>query len=192
MWALTPFESDVANVSVVHASLSNAIQAAINGLYNGSVTVKAMVIDGTGNVGYGIPPTGTPTAGTLSITTGASGTVAPGTTVPAGTFYKESALFGFARIEANAAIDGEFNLNAISHPSPGVYTFTFNGQPANGGNRVAVAVTAFGGGVAPFVLFQVTLIGPVAGNLQVGVTAFDAHNAFTATDTGLSILVFGG
>ena len=169
-WPLTPFETDIANVTVVHASLATALQAAIQGLTAGSMTLKAAVIDGVGAVGYSTPsPTGTPTAGTLLISTGASGTVAPTTTVPHGTQYKESALFGWAASDSTGTFLQGLNVKSVSRTGLGQYTVTFNGAPANTTARLDPIITPGVHATGKYPLFQPATAASLdgGGNLQI-------------------------
>lgn len=129
-WPLSPLTTYVANsVPTIKAFDLNAIQAAINSLFGGTLSVKSLRFDGTGGVAAA-PPTGTG-----QVTGLVAGTAVPTTTFAMGTIGVGSIVGGWALITGAGALIRGYNVVTVSRTGGGAaagdYTVVFSPTPAD-------------------------------------------------------------
>lgn len=202
-WPSTSYESCVANTTVVHAALLNAIQSAINGIINATYSLKSVEIDGTGGSVV------VPVAGTLRVSAAGSGTTAPTTTVSAGRAYKAGVPVAWARIKSDGTLRRGYNVKdepgallGARHPAAGDFRVRFNiaigdmdytsvvATPKADGNYYSVSTAT--GSDGGFLYAQITIwkTESVTVDSDSG-TAVNVSRAPALVDAEFSVLVFG-
>jgi hypothetical protein len=132
------FETITAGVTTAKKSLADAIQSAINNLFNGDLTITKIHIDGAG----GNPGLATP--GTIRLDAKASGNVAPTTVVPLNSTFGDGLLIGRGRVVVVGAGIANFrgyNIKSVVRTGVGTYTVTFNTAPTQATVATLLAVS---------------------------------------------------
>lgn len=188
-WPLTPLTSYVAGTTpAIKAADLNAMQATTNQQIAGTVTVAALVCDGTGG------SAATPVAGTIKPSSVASGVGLPNTAVPWGTCYKDQVLFGGARVNSGGTLATGLNVKTINYTASGQYEVVLNGQPTNTG-RLRAQVSSFNNGAylgtaGHQLTFDVDSISTSGSDIAVTVFVYDETGA--KRDAGFCLEVWGG
>lgn len=186
-WPLTPYETCTANVTVVHAALATAIQAAINGIIGATYSLRATYVDGTGgNVVAG-------RAGTGRVSAADSLDSTPTPTVALGEFGRGLVLIGWAVIAAGGTIVRGINVFSVGHSGTGAYEITFNTAPTY--RTVGCPMASITSGSDSVIISCNTQDN--GGRIQVNVLTGTANaptsgavTAFTAADKNHQVLLF--
>lgn len=185
-WPLTPLTTYLAGGSpAIKAFDLNAIQAAINSIVGGVLSLKALVLDGTGGLAVA-PRDGTGVCtGTVSSTTFPSPL-----SYPAGGVLARGTLpIGWAVVASTGVLLNGFNVLSgpgVVRTGAGVYEITFNAEPSTASVCAIVTPTTFS------LLFQAepSLVGAKL-KIKVSIWAPVAPPVPSPTDCGFSLLVFG-
>lgn len=145
-WPLSRIQTFLANsVPVISASFLNSLQDAAVALFNGVISVKALVADATGaNV---VAPTAGDIAASRSLRAGraaAAGT-APTGAVEAGELTKGLVPVGWCYTLGNGTLQRGVNVYAVSRTAQGVYEITFD-RVLTDATKTCPLVTIFGSG----------------------------------------------
>lgn len=178
-WPNSPLTAYVANsVPAIKAADLNAMQAQEVAVSTGTISLAAVVVDGTG----GATVTGRAGTAKVSASDSTSGASFPMPVVAAGEISKGSVAIAWATVNGTTLLTGGFNVHAApTHPGTGHYGCTFSCVPAH----YAFVVTALYNGVASASWYNSSVAG---GFLSVEV--FTSINGSLA-DCEFSIVVFG-
>lgn len=144
-WPLSRIQSFLANsVPVISAAFLNGVQDVVVALFNGVISVKALVADATGaNV---VAPTAGDIAASRSLRAGraaAAGT-APTGAVEAGELTKGLVPVGWANM--NGTLQRGVNVYAAARTAQGIYEITFD-RVLTDATKTCPVVTIYGSGV---------------------------------------------
>jgi hypothetical protein len=152
-WPSTPLTTySAGNPPAIQAADLNAFQSAINGIINGTYSLRGVVVDGTGGSVV------VPLAGAALVAALLTGTTAPTTAYASATLGIGTVCSGWARITGAGALLRGFNVESTARTggSPtGDYTLTFRNKRTDADN-VCAWVTVVGTGtpaVADFTSF---------------------------------------
>lgn len=169
------------NGTVVSPDFLNDVQDKIVGVYGGTLSLKAMVVDGTG-AAVTAPTAGTMTASgnisapTMTPTTAISGTVAPTTATTLNKLYKELVPIAAGHVTAAGALYWGVNINSVTRTGSGAFYVTL--------------VTAATGVNTYFVLAQVhnyANAGGSVGIIPANTSASRIDFALQLTNTGATL-----
>lgn len=185
-WPLTPLTTYLAGLPpAIKAFDLNAIQATINSIVGGVLSLKALVLDGTGGLVVA-PPAGTGVCtGTVSSTTFPSPL-----SYPAGGVLARGTLpLGWAVVASTGVLWNGYNVFSgpgVVRTGVGVYEITFNAEPSTASVCAIVTPTTFP------LLFQAepSLVGAKL-KIKVSIWAPLAPPIPSPTDCGFNLLVFG-
>lgn len=188
-WPNTPLTTYIAGTTpAVKAADLMSLQSGINGIINATYSLRAVVVDGTGGAVVA------PVPGTLKAQATGSSAGVPGTAVAWGLFYKESAVFGFARVNELGQVIAGFNaktepgaLGGGDHPVAGSYFLRFHGAPTNIARCTAAATARFAGAPRFIEVNNVSLDGADT-LVQVNIW----NSAGVLTDSWFDVHIFGG
>lgn len=117
-WPLARIIDYVPEETLIEASALNAIQDAQIGVCTGTLTLKAVVVDGVGG------STAAPLAGTLTLSAVTSGATVPTTSGPLGQFTRGSLATSWIRFMGTGTIERAHNVHGFARTAAGVYTVT--------------------------------------------------------------------
>lgn len=184
-----PFSRDTTYVAgvtpYIAAATENDIQNYIVHAFQGTRSIKSMMIDGVSDV---VP---TNPAGTVQLTTSGSG-AGPGATtaVTWGVAYREAFPLGFCRVTEAAGVltfQGGYNIDTVTRNALGDYTVTFGSAPTNADRCAGFANCHFS--AAAFII-EVNSFSIAAGKLSAQLFVYNAAGA--PADSGFTLVVFGG
>lgn len=177
-WPLSRWTDFVANnLPVISAAFLNAVQDVIVGLCSGTVTLKALVIDGAGG------SAATPLAGTLTLSAITSGATVPTTSGPAAQADRGSVAVSWIKFYGTGTIDRAHNVHAFSRTGAGVYVVTLPWALSH--PLITHGLYASGGGWTCRVLDTVS-----GGKTVITVSTYDATATLADVDT-VHLLVHG-
>jgi hypothetical protein len=180
-WPATPLTTYVANtVPAIKAFDLNAFQNGINGIVNGTYSLKGLLIDGTGGA------VSTPPAGSARVSRSVTGTSYPNIVVPLGEINVGQPLAGVAYVKADGTFLKGINVKTLSRVGLGHYRITWNIQlDTNGdGSFFSLAtVQDLNPGIA-----SCQLLGGTPSSLDV----FTYSLLIAAADRNFVVAVFGG
>lgn len=178
-WPSTALTTYVAGVApAIQAFDLNAFQSAINGIINGTYSLKAVVVDGTGGAVV------VPVAGTTKVSANLLEATVPGTSRTRGTDCIGTRPWGMAVITGSGTFKKGFNCKSASRTGVGQYQFEFYGLPSDP-TWTNCTGSASSPGTALSLTFQTAAF---AGNLLVSVDVRDGANALT--DALVNMLVY--
>ncbi len=183
-WPSTPLTTYLAHmVPVIKAFDLNAFQSAIVGIINGTYSLKAFVVDGTGGSVVA------PVAGTGAVSASFCGTTAPTTALAAGTFGIAGVPLGMAYVAGTGTINNAYNVFSVTRSGLGVYSVVFNATPAfpTRGFAFASLHQLTSGGTSPGVILW--SVGTSGGKQQVSINTYDLSG--NAQDGTFTVGVWG-
>ena len=170
------------------AAFAHALQDAIRKVYDGTQTLKALVVDGVG--GAAASPTAGDISASRSVRAGrtVSGTSAPTTKTDAGELTLSCVPVGWARLDGSRALLRGVNVYAVdAGVGTGIYRVTFD--RVLGSTDCAPHAQLISTSARLFTSCAVDASG-VGGRVRVTVSVFDSGGV--ATDpSGLSLTLFG-
>lgn len=127
-WPLSRFRDHIANTTVIGADLLNAVQDKIVALFSGTLTVKSLVIDGTGGA------SSSPAAGEIHVSRVVADSNEPsGAATNKGQLYKESCPTTKAAISGGfATVTWGFGVYSVTRNGNGDYTVVCKEIPSGG------------------------------------------------------------
>lgn len=192
-WPSTPLTAYLAGgLPYIKAADLNSLQSGTNGIVNGTYSLKAFRVDGTGGVVIA-PRTGTGRVSAADSGTGggAANPNLPLTAVALGEYGKGLVPIGWARGNATGEllrgvnVSGDFADAAATlkvAATNGTYTMTFNSSPADTTNACAIATSANS------TTWASAVTGAVGGKIAVTVYVVDAAGALA--DGAWQVVVF--
>lgn len=186
-WPNTPLTTYVGGTTPwISAVDLNALQSGINGIINGTYSVKSLVADGTG--GSVVAPVAG--SGIVSAAFAALGPANP--SIPLGGWGKGGVPLGWGYIRADGVVLRGYNVLSATRFSIGSYRVVFNATPANTTLSCALVtpITIFGQtGYATVV--PADLAGKQSVNVDISGTLLGAPGPIVPTDTAFTIICFG-
>lgn len=178
MWPSSPLVSFVAGTTPwISADVCNSLQSGINGIINGTYSLSALVVDGTGGSVV------SPRAGTGTVSAALTGTGQPTPTVALGQWGKGGVPLGWVQIKPDGTYNRGYNVYQTTRPMVGNYLVTFNCSPSDPLNSVVL--------VSPGE-YDVRVSGfptSIGGKQSAQILTLD-FNGF-AKDAHVNVLVFG-
>lgn len=179
-WPGTPLRTYVANSTpTIKASDLNNFQSGINGIINGTYSLAAFVVDGTGGAIV------TPLSGSGTVSVALAGSATPNVAINVGQFGKAGVPIGFAYVQgATAALNNGYNVYSVARiGGTGEYTISFNPVPTSAAINFALASL---GGIG---VYRVAVGAGGGGRQAVNVYTYDL--AGLATDINFWVGCWG-
>jgi len=168
-WPKTPLTTYVAdNAPAIKAADLNSLQDATNQIINGTYTLQAVVVDGTGGSAV------VPVNGTSKVSAMLTETAVPGTARDSGLDCVGTRVWGWVNFTGAGVLKRGYNVKAFSRTGVGLYTVEFYGAPADP-DFCNVQGTAIAAGTAVIVTAKPYLSG--GGTLAVDIAIYDAAGA---------------
>jgi len=186
MWPLSRYQDFVDNtVPAITAAFLHAVQDALIRLYDGTQSLKALVVDGTG--GSAVTPTAGDIMASRSLRAGraVAGNSAPTGAVEAGELVK--ALVPVGWIQMNGTMVRGVNVYDAARTAQGLYDITFDVVLANPTKSCPV-VTIYNSGTPRFYNSNAAATG-VGGRVKVTVQVTDGVPA--NQDAPFVLVLFG-
>lgn len=146
MWPLSRYQDFVDNVApAIVAAFLHALQDALIKIYDGTQSLKALVVDGTG--GSAVAPTAGDIVASRSLRAGraVAGNTTPTGAVEAGELVKELVPVGWVNLLGNGTLQRGVNIYAAARTAQGLYDITFDVILANP-TKACPVVTVFNDG----------------------------------------------
>lgn len=186
-WPNTPLTTYVGGTTPwISAVDLNALQSGINGIINGTYSVKSLVADGTG--GAVVAPE--PGSGRVSAAFAALGPANP--SIPLGGWGRGGVPIGWGRIRADGVVLRGYNILSATRFGPGSYRVVLNASPANTTLSCALVTPVIVSGQVRYATATTAdLAGNQAVNVEIAGTLLGPPATVTPIDTDFSIIVFG-
>jgi len=169
-WPSTALTTYVAGVApAIQAFDLNAFQSAINGIINGTYSLKAVVVDGTGGAVV------VPVAGTTKVSANLTENAIPGTARASGTDCIGTRPWGWGVITGAGTFKRGYNVFDAKRIAMGQYEFYFYGAPSDP-SFVCPSGSASSSGLNLSMTFSSAL---VLGNLRISIDVRDKTDALT-------------
>lgn len=168
-WPKTPLTTYVAdNAPAIKAADLNSLQDATNQIINGTYTLQAVVVDGTGGSAV------VPVNGTSKVSAMLTETAVPGTARDSGLDCVGTRVWGWVNFTGAGVLKRGYNVKAFSRTGVGLYTVEFYGAPADP-DFCYVGGTAIAAGTACIVTVKPYLSG--GGTLAADIAIYDSAGA---------------
>ncbi len=124
-WPLSRITDFIARQTKITAAFLNAVQDWVIALSAATVTLKAVVVDGTGGAAA------TPVAGTVKVSRQAATSGVPGVAMVPGQLNRGQVAIAWGKINGNAGtVLGNFGIKSLTRVSTGVYTLVIDAANA--------------------------------------------------------------
>jgi hypothetical protein len=96
-------------------------------------------------------------------------------TVPRGTYYRDNAIIAWGRISGSGYIEVGFNVESVSHPSPGIYTVKLRSGASYGANLIPIVNTEVDGAVTGAANMRIPIVNQLTAGDQFDVYIYNGN-----------------